>query len=109
MTADPLVRLTEELSALDRAYSRLHWFEEDPGRIGRNAAKVMLTYSLLERRRMPLDDLPCYVEAVPLLREINRRYFAMAPEAYAQWLVHELERARAVTRENGDLVPLVAA
>jgi glyoxylase-like metal-dependent hydrolase (beta-lactamase superfamily II) len=100
---------TDVGAALDRAYSRLHWFEEDPGRIGRNAAKVMLTYALLEHRRMPIADLPRYVEAVPLLREINRRYFALSPEAYAEWLVHELERARAVKREDGQLLPLVAA
>jgi glyoxylase-like metal-dependent hydrolase (beta-lactamase superfamily II) len=96
-------------AALDRAYSRLRWFEEDPGRVGRHAAKVMLTFSLLEYRRMPLADLPRYVEAVPLLRHLNRRYFAMTPEAYAAWLVHELERGRAVKREDGALVPLVGA
>jgi hypothetical protein len=69
----------------------------------------MLTFSLLEHRRLPLADLPAYVERVPLLRDINHRYLAMTPEAYAEWLVHELERARAVKREGGDLVPLVAA
>ncbi len=69
----------------------------------------MLTYSLLERRRMPLADLPAYVERVPILRDINRRYLALSPEAFAEWLVHELERSRAVKREDGDLVPLVAA
>lgn len=95
--------------ALERAYSRLHGFEEDPGRLGRHCAKVMLTFALLERRRMPLADLPRYVEAVPILRDVNRRYLAMTPERYAEWLVHELERARAVKREDGDLVPLVAA
>jgi glyoxylase-like metal-dependent hydrolase (beta-lactamase superfamily II) len=100
---------TDVDAALDRAYSRLHGFEEDPGRIARHCAKVMLTFSLLEHRRLPLADLPAYVERVPLLRDINHRYLAMTPEAYAEWLVHELERARAVKREGGDLVPLVAA
>jgi glyoxylase-like metal-dependent hydrolase (beta-lactamase superfamily II) len=100
---------TDVTAALDRSYSRLHWFEEDPSRIGRNCAKVMLTFSLLEHRSLVLADLPRYVEAVPMLREINRRYLALTPEAYAEWLVHELERARAVKREGGRLVPLVAA
>jgi glyoxylase-like metal-dependent hydrolase (beta-lactamase superfamily II) len=100
---------TDVDAALERAYSRLHGFEEDPGRIARHCAKVMLTFSLLEHRRLPLADLPAYVERVPLLRDINHRYLAMTPEAYAEWLVHELERARAVKREGGDLVPLVAA
>jgi glyoxylase-like metal-dependent hydrolase (beta-lactamase superfamily II) len=100
---------TDVAAALDRAYSRLHGFEEDPGRIARHCAKVMLTFSLLEHRRLPLADLPAYVERVPILRDINHRYLVMAPEPFAEWLVHELERARAVKREGGDLVPLVAA
>lgn len=96
-------------AALERAYSRLHGFEKDPGRLGRHCAKVMLTFALLERRRLPLADLPRYVESVPILRDVNRRYLALPPEEYAAWLVHELERARAVRREGGDLVPLVVA
>jgi glyoxylase-like metal-dependent hydrolase (beta-lactamase superfamily II) len=100
---------TDADAALERAYSRLHGFEEDPGRIGRHCAKVMLTFALLERRRMAIAELPAYVETVPILRDMNRRYFALDPQAYAEWLVHELERARAVRREGGDLVPLVTA
>lgn len=100
---------TEVDAALERAYSRLHAFEEDPGRVGRHAAKVMITFSLLEHRRMALADLPEYVERVGILRDLNRRYFAMTPERYAEWLVHELERARAIRRTNGAIEPLVAA
>jgi glyoxylase-like metal-dependent hydrolase (beta-lactamase superfamily II) len=100
---------TEVDAALERAYSRLHAFEEDPGRVGRHAAKVMITFSLLEHRSLALADLPAYVERVGILRDLNRRYFAMTPERYAEWLVHELERARAIRRANGMIEPLVAA
>jgi glyoxylase-like metal-dependent hydrolase (beta-lactamase superfamily II) len=96
-------------AALDRAYSRLHAFEEDPARVGRHAAKVMITFSLLEHRRMGLAELPAYVERVGILRDLNRRYFAMTPERYAAWLVHELERTRAIRRADGAIEPLVAA
>ena len=96
-------------AALERAYSRLHAFEEDPGRVGRHAAKVLLTFSLLEHRRLELAELPGYVERVGILRDLNRRYFALTPERYAEWLVHELERARAIRRADGVIEPLVAA
>jgi len=96
-------------AALERAYSRLAGFEEDPGRLPRHAAKVMVTFSLLEHRRLAIADLPNYVQRIPILRDINNRYLAMTREQYAEWLVHELERARAVRREDGYLVPLVAA
>jgi glyoxylase-like metal-dependent hydrolase (beta-lactamase superfamily II) len=95
--------------ALERAYSRLHAFEEDPARLARHAARVMLTFALLEKQRLPLASLPDYVENTGILRDINRRFFALAPQPFAEWLVHELERVRAVKREGGDLVPLVAA
>ena len=95
--------------ALERAYSRLHAFEEDPARLARHAARVMLTFALLEKQRMPISFLPEYVEAIGILRDLNRRFFGLAPQRFAEWLVHELERTRAVAREGGDLVPLVAA
>ena len=48
-------------AALERAYSRLHAFEEDPGRLARHAASVMLTFALLEKQRLPLASLTDYV------------------------------------------------
>ena len=96
-------------AALERAYSRLHAFEEDPARLARHAARVMLTFALLEKRRLAVAALPDYLENTGILRDINRRFLAMPPQALAQWLVRELERVRAATVENGDLMPLVAA
>jgi hypothetical protein len=65
---------------------------------------VLLAFALLEKRAMPLADLPPYVERVPVYREINRRYLGMTPAALAEWLVGELERAGAARRENGLLL-----
>ena len=94
-------------AALERAYSRLHAFEEDPARLARHAARVMLTFALLEKQRLPIAALPDYVERTGILRDINRRFLAMTPQHFAEWLVRELERARAVKREGDDLVPLI--
>jgi glyoxylase-like metal-dependent hydrolase (beta-lactamase superfamily II) len=93
--------------ALERAYSRLHAFEKEPARLARHAARVMLTFVLLEKQRLPIASLPAYVEQTGILRDINRRFLAMTPESFAEWLVHELERVRAAKREGDDLVPLV--
>lgn len=96
-------------AALERAYSRLHAFEQDPARLARHAVRVMLTFALLEKQRLPVASLPEYVERTGILRDINRRFLAMTPTHFADWLVHELERVRAVKREDGDLVPLMTA
>jgi glyoxylase-like metal-dependent hydrolase (beta-lactamase superfamily II) len=100
---------TDVDAALDRAFSRLRGYEEDVGRLARHCAKVMLTFALLERRSMPLARLPGYVDEIPILRDLNRRFFNWTPEHYATWLVTELERARALKREGDRIVPLVAA
>jgi glyoxylase-like metal-dependent hydrolase (beta-lactamase superfamily II) len=100
---------TDVDAALDRAFSRLRGFEEDVGRLARHCAKVMLTFTLLERRSLPVARLTGYVEEVPILRDLNRRFFNWTPERYAEWLFEELERARALKREGDRIVPLVVA
>jgi glyoxylase-like metal-dependent hydrolase (beta-lactamase superfamily II) len=100
---------TEVDAALERAFSRLRGYEEDVGRLARHCAKVMLTFALLERRSMPLARLTGYVDEIPILRDLNRRFFNWTPEHYAAWLVDELERVRALTRKGDKIVPLVAA
>jgi glyoxylase-like metal-dependent hydrolase (beta-lactamase superfamily II) len=95
--------------ALERAFKRLDSFEQDDTRLARHALKVMLIFSLLERRRIALEDLPAYVTEVGLLADINARFLNMAPQALADWLVSDLERAGALRREGGAIVPLVGA
>lgn len=100
---------TDVDAALERAFSRLRGYEEDVGRLARHCAKALLMFTLLDRRGMPLARLTNYVSEVPILRDLNRRFFNWTAERYASWLVDELERARAVRREDGRIVPLVAA
>jgi glyoxylase-like metal-dependent hydrolase (beta-lactamase superfamily II) len=96
---------TDFPAALDRSMRRLEAFEADPSRLGRHVPRVILAYALLHRKRLPLAELPAYVERVGLHREFNRRYFRLTPEAFADWLVTELERSGAVRREAGFLLP----
>jgi hypothetical protein len=63
----------------------------------------MLSFALLEKRSMPLAELPAYVARVPILAELNSRYLRMTPAAMAEWLVNELDRAGAVRRNDGML------
>jgi len=90
-------------AALERAFYRLEGYEEDLTRLARHCAKVMLSFVLLEKRSMPLAELPAYVARVPILSELNSRYLQMTPTAMAGWLVSELERAGAAVREGGSL------
>jgi len=91
-------------AALARAFQRLESYEQDIARLARHCAKVILSFALLEKRSMPLADLPAYVERVPILAELNARYLRMTPTAMAEWLVSDLERAGAAARKNGLLL-----
>jgi glyoxylase-like metal-dependent hydrolase (beta-lactamase superfamily II) len=96
-------------AALERAFRRLDAYEQDITRLARHCVKVMLTFALLEKRAIPLDGLNAYIDSVPIIGEINRRHLGMSTAALAEYLVADLERAQAVTRTGGNLVPLVAA
>ncbi len=92
-------------AALDRAYARTEAFEADETRIARHALKVLLTFSLLHRRRMAVADLPAYVERVGFYRDVNAAVLRMPPVALAEQLVRELAKAGAVKVEDGWLMP----
>jgi hypothetical protein len=95
--------------ALERAFRRLEGYERDITRHARHAAKVMLVFALLDKRRLALAHLPRYVEEVGLLRELNARHLHLAPAALSEWLVADLERSGTIARDGDDLVPLVRA
>jgi len=96
---------TEFAAALDRAYSRTAAFEANEMRLVRHILKVLLTFTLLDRRRMALADLPAFVSRVPIFRDFNARYLRLAPDALAARLVDELTRAGAAKCDDGALVP----
>lgn len=91
-------------AALERAFSRLKTYEEDIGRLARHVVKVLFTFALLDKRSLPLAELPAYLARVPILAELNARYLRMTPAAMAEWLVRDLERAGAAERKEGALL-----
>lgn len=92
-------------AALDRARQRIAAFEADRLRVARHVLKVMLVFTLLDRRRLALAELPMYVDRIGLYRDFNRQYFRLPPSELAAMLLAELEKARAVKREDGWLLP----
>ena len=94
----------EAYFALERAYRRTEAFEADDARVGRYALKALLSFTLLHRRRLPLAELPDYVERVGIYRDINAAVLHMTPQALAGLLVTELVRARAVRVEDGFVI-----
>jgi glyoxylase-like metal-dependent hydrolase (beta-lactamase superfamily II) len=96
-------------AALARAYTRVESFEADILRLVRHALKVMLVFTLLDRRSIALAALPGYLDGVEVYGDLNRRYLGLTTDALAQWLVSDLEKSRALRVEDGMLRPTIAA
>jgi glyoxylase-like metal-dependent hydrolase (beta-lactamase superfamily II) len=96
---------TDVAIALERAFSRTRAFEADSQRVARHALKVLLTFHLLDRERLPLAELPSYVERIEIYRDFNTLFFRLPPDRLAEMLVSELEKAGAVRRSDGLIVP----
>ena len=92
-------------AALERAFRRTASFEADPLRMARHALKVVLMFSLLDRERVALVSLAEYVARVGIYREFNARFFNLPPATLAGQLIGDLERAGAVRRVDGDVMP----
>ncbi|MBI2317955.1 MAG: MBL fold metallo-hydrolase [Betaproteobacteria bacterium] len=100
---------TEVGAALERAFARLSSYEASIERLARHCLKVLLVFALLDKGSMPLAGLPAYVQSIGVYTDLNARYLRMTPQALAEFLVADLEKAGAAKRENGMLVPLIAA
>src|SRR4030095_10313042 len=96
---------TDVAGALERARKRIDAFAADSQRVARHALKVNLMFSLLDKQRMPLSELPAYLDPVGLYREFNALYFKLEPAALAELLVGELVKSKAARIDSGNLVP----
>ena len=96
---------TDVAGALERARKRVDAFRVDSQRVARHALKVNLMFSLLDKQRMLLPELPAYMERVDIYREFNDLFFKLAPARLAELLVGELVKAGAARIDAGKLVP----
>jgi hypothetical protein len=62
-------------------------------------------FSLLDKQRMLLVELPAYVDRVGIYREFNDIFFRLPPARLAELLVGELVKAGAARVEAGNLLP----
>ena len=91
--------------ALERSFARLRAFEADDARMARHVLKVMLTFSLLERGRLPASTLAAYLDRIPIYREYNAQYLGLSAQALAELLVQELSHAGAIRRSGAFVLP----
>ena len=91
-------------AAIDRAISRIRGFEADPVRHSRHAAKVMLSFALLDHQRIAVDGLESYVAGVAVLQTLNERFLHLSNRQLTEYLLGDLMRTGAVKVVDGDVV-----
>ena len=96
---------TDVAAALERAFSRTRAFEADSRRAARHALKVVLTFHLLDRERLRVDDVQDSLAAYPIYEDLNRACLGLTPQALADMLLSELARANAIRRDGEFIVP----
>lgn len=96
--------LTDVQGALQRAHSRLDYFERDPAGHTRYAIKALVKFRLLEHERIAVQDAIQEVGQVPLLARANARHLHMSAEALGHWAIEALVQAGAARREGDTLV-----
>jgi glyoxylase-like metal-dependent hydrolase (beta-lactamase superfamily II) len=87
--------------SLERSMQRLAAFERDELRMVRHVLKVMFVFSLMDRRRLGVDELGGYLESVPLYADFNRLYLQLDRTGFADLIVGDLERSGAIRRRDG--------
>lgn len=95
--------------ALERATGRLDYYRQDVTRLARHCLKVILTFALLDKRRIELAGLADYLYSNSLYRDVNARFLGLDKQELADYLVSDLEKAGAIERNGSAIVPRIAA
>ena len=87
--------------AIATVRSKLEAFSEDPRKNARHVVKVMFVFALLDRGTMPLAEVAGYLSRVGCHQELNARFLGLEPQAFADWLLADLDRAGAIRIQDG--------
>ena len=91
-------------AAFARAFRRVDSFAADIDKLAWHAIKVLVSFAMLERRRLPAEDFPAFVLGLPFAISINHRYLNLPEDQLVERIERELLLVDALRREDGFLV-----
>ena len=91
-------------AAFERAFRRLDQFSRNIEQLAWHAIKVILAFSILERRRLPASGLTDFMAGLSFADDVNRRNLGLAPDELASRAERELLLVNAIRREDGWLL-----
>jgi glyoxylase-like metal-dependent hydrolase (beta-lactamase superfamily II) len=90
--------------AFERAFRRVDSFAADIDKLAWHAIKVIASFAMLERRRLPAGDFPAFLRALPFAIDVNTRYLSLPEDQLVARIERELLLVNALRREDGFLV-----
>jgi glyoxylase-like metal-dependent hydrolase (beta-lactamase superfamily II) len=90
--------------AFERAFRRLSHFQANIEQLAWHAIKVIVSFAMMEKRRLPVADFPAFVLSLPFAVDVNARYLDLSEEKLSERLERELLLVNALRCEDGWLV-----
>jgi glyoxylase-like metal-dependent hydrolase (beta-lactamase superfamily II) len=90
--------------AFERAFRRLDNFQANIEQLAWHAIKVIVSFAMMEKRRLPADGFAAFVLGLPFAVDVNQRYLSLADDALCERVERELLLVNALRREDGWLL-----
>ena len=91
-------------AVFERAFRRLDSFSANIDKLAWHAIKVIVSFAMLEKRRLPSADFPAFVLALPFAVDVNCRYVGLSEAKLVARIERELMLVGALRREDGFLI-----
>ena len=92
-------------TAMDRAFRRLDQFQANIDQLAWHAVKVIVSFAMMERQRLPYAEFPAFVLGLAFAVDMNTRYLDLPEDKLIGRLERELLFVNALRREDGWLLP----
>ena len=91
-------------AVFERAFRRVDSFSANIEKLAWHAIKVIVSFAMLEKRRLPAADFPAFLLGLPFAVDVNRRYVGLTEDLLATRIERELLLVNALRRDDGFLV-----
>jgi glyoxylase-like metal-dependent hydrolase (beta-lactamase superfamily II) len=91
-------------AAFERAFLRLKLFTDNRDKMAWNAIKVMISFAVMERQRIPEGRFGEFILSLPFGVDLNQRYLGLDEDTLVARIERELLLVNAIRREDGFLV-----
>ena len=93
-------------AAFERAFRRLDMFTAEMDKLAWHAIKVIVSFAMKERRRLPIDEFRAFVVNLPFAIDVNQRYLGLDESTLVARVERDLLLVNALRREDGEMIAL---